>query len=94
MKMCSPVYWTHRVHFVMQDRIMYRKGAEDSSTRYLLLVPYSMRDMVLDACHGHITAGHLSEDKTLALLQRQFYWRGMQKACKLFVTSCASTLHV
>ena len=65
-------YWTHRVHFVMQDGIIYRKGAEDSSARYLLLVPYSMRDMVLDACHGHITAGHLSEDKTLALLRRQF----------------------
>ena len=83
-------YWAHRVHFVMQDGNMYHKGAEYSSTRYLLLAPYSMRDRLLDACHGHITASHTSESKTLTLLQRKFYWRGMLKACKLFVTSCVT----
>lgn len=82
----SKFYWRNRSDFFTDNKVIYYKSTEFLP---LLVVPYSMRDQILIACHGQITASHLSADKTFAALRQYFYWRGSSTSCKLFVGSCA-----
>lgn len=47
-----------------------------------------IRQVLLHEVHDASTSGHLGRDKTLALLQRQFFWKGMYASVSNYVRSC------
>ena len=54
------------------------------------IVPPSMTHEILDhsTCHSSSTAGHLGVAKTSEKIKQKFYWPGLQKDTKLFVSWC------
>ena len=53
------------------------------------IVPLSMTNEILAACHSPSTAGHLGVAKTSEKMKQGFYWPGLQEDTKLFVSGCA-----
>ena len=45
-----------------------------SSHHTQLVLPCSLRDLVLKDVYGGVTSGHFGEDKALGRLQERFYW--------------------
>jgi hypothetical protein len=48
----------------------------------------ALRTRLMQECHDVPTAGHLGKDKTIELMQRRFYWRGMNEDIARYVTTC------
>ena len=54
-----------------------------------LFVPFKhLQDKVLAANHDHVTAGHLGMDKTMELVSRHYYWRGIAQTVQRYIKSC------
>ncbi|MBW0462093.1 hypothetical protein O181_001808 [Austropuccinia psidii MF-1] len=43
---------------------------------------------ILQKCHDSLLAGHPGQEKTLKLIKRDFYWAGMNRIIKDYVSSC------
>ena len=83
-------YWAHKHCFSILEGILYIEKVTEIGAKNLLMVPRVMRESIMESCHGHIMAGHLSSMKFLHLLLRQFYWWGITRDCDLFVKGCSA----
>ncbi|XP_043996041.1 uncharacterized protein LOC122844529 [Gambusia affinis] len=70
--------------FHMQNGILYRRHGEVQQ----LVLPRKARKPVLTLGHSIPWAGHLGKHKTIARIQRCFYWPGLQKDVANFCRSC------
>ena len=52
------------------------------------IVPPSVTQEILSACHSPSTAGYLGVAKTSEKIKQRFYWPGLQEDTKLFVSRC------
>ena len=53
-----------------------------------IIVPETMKQLVLEINHDHMLAGHLGVAKTLLKIKRQFTWPSIAKDVKQYVKSC------
>jgi hypothetical protein len=53
-----------------------------------LVVPASKKEEIYEVYHDHMTAGHLGVVKTLARIQRRYYWPKMKEDVTAYVKSC------
>ncbi len=54
-----------------------------------LFVPFKqLQAQVMAANHDHVTAGHVGMDKTVELVSRYYYWRGIAQTVQRYVKSC------
>jgi hypothetical protein len=63
-----------------EEGVLYRK--------LKLWVPCSLRDSVLQSEHDSKVAGHMGQDKTKALIRRNFWWPKMNEEIIKYVQSC------
>ncbi len=57
--------------------------------RKRLYVPFKrLQTKVMAANHDHVTAGHVGMDKTVELVARHYYWRGIAQTVQRYVKSC------
>ncbi len=74
-----------RVKLMVRDQRLFRKDTG------ALVVPSNaaLRTRLLRECHdAAATGGHLGREKTLAQMQRRFYWRGMVDDVGSYVQTC------
>lgn len=76
-----------------QNGLLYHLWQPGSQRRRKLLrrqlvIPRSLIDEVLYACHDDLTAGHLSFQKTYDKVQARFYWKGMYSDVESWCRSC------
>ena len=71
------------------DGILCRK-LETADNQVILqqIVPPSMTEEILSACHSSPTARHLGVAKTSEKIKQRFYWPGLQEDTKLFDSRC------
>ena len=81
-------YWAHKHCFSILEGILYIEKVTETGAKNLLMVPRVMRESIMESCHGHIMAGHLSSRKSLHLLLRQFYWWGYHLIGQLLTREC------
>ena len=55
----------------------------------LIIVPLSLRRIIFSHYHAGPSGGHMGEYKTLFRIRTRFYWPGMRKDIKLWITRCA-----
>jgi transposase InsO family protein len=67
--------------------VLYRKSTR-TGRRWLLAVPQYLRRDVIASCHNDVTAGHEGERKTYWRVRNRFWWPGMQKMTRQFVSGC------
>ena len=81
--------------FHVQDGILYRRrrGITESATignhQDQVVVPYRLRQCLMEEAHDNILQGHLGIKKTLHRILSNFYWPSVKKDVTRFVKSCA-----
>jgi hypothetical protein len=53
-----------------------------------IVVPSSQRQRILEEHHDVPTAGHLGVERTLEMLQRLYWWKGIRQSVKEYVKTC------
>ena len=77
----SDVFCKRFIENKKQDEILKDKNGK-------IIVPESMKNLVLEINHDHMLAGHLGVAKTLLKIKRQFTWPSMAKDVKQYVKTC------
>ena len=71
-----------------KGRLWYLLHVEGSRDRLLFVVPECDVVKTISEVHDSETGGHLGIDKTLDKIKARFYWVGMAKDVKRYVTEC------
>lgn len=74
--------------FCLRHDVLYKKNFSPSGSSYLLVVPASLRNEVLHACHNEPTAGHLGYSRTLSRIRLKYYWPRLAPVVKRYVQTC------
>ena len=72
------------------NNILYRITTIEDEERQQLVLPAAHIPTVLQALHDDM--GHPGKDRTLSLLQDQFYWPGMYKDTASWIEQCGRCL--
>lgn len=72
---------------VAPDSGLLRAYVRDKDAR--IVVPSSMRQVILRASHEAPVSGHLGQNKTLERVRKLFFWRNMPADVRAFVRGCA-----
>lgn len=72
----------------LQNDVLVKKNFTPQKTTYLLVVPVSLRQEVLEACHDEPTAGHMGLTRTLRRIQEKYYWPGLSADVARYVKTC------
>ena len=72
----------------LHDGILYRKWITTDKTTIRFIVPRAKQDEILNALHDSIQGGHLGQKKTLARVQRRFYWYQMKESVFNWIQKC------
>ena len=83
--------WAQRQILVIEKDILYQPWKDQKGTTYQAFVPVSGRQ-VLTYCHDHPTADHLGIRKTLSQIRISFYWPGLQRDARHYVSACEKCL--
>ncbi|RXN38748.1 Retrovirus-related Pol polyprotein from transposon 412 [Labeo rohita] len=91
--MLSPAvrkFWLCWSQVEMRDGILYYHWDDVTGgmSPLRLLVPASLKNEVLQACHNPAQAGHAGEEKTLMRLRSRYHWYNMGNDVRLFVKKC------
>ncbi|GFS14425.1 Gypsy retrotransposon integrase-like protein 1 [Elysia marginata] len=78
------------VSFILEDGILKRKYSKSklSGIHSTLVVPESLRDLVLSYAYDSVLAGHFGFRKTLVSIKSQFSWPNLYSDVKKYVRSC------
>lgn len=63
-------------------------GSSSTETCWQILLPQTIRFLILKELHATPTGGHLGAKKTLGKVRRRFFWVNMRKDTELFCQSC------
>ena len=83
-----------RVAFFWKRGILCRSFQSGTATYEQVVVPSSLRHQVMRLAHVPGETGHQGGKKTLARVQRTFYWPGFQGEVRRFATTCATCRRV
>ena len=84
--------WAQRQILVIEKDILYRTWKDQKGTTYQATVPVSERRQVLTYCHDDPTAGHLWIRKTLSKVRQSYYWPGLQRNVRHYMSACEKCL--
>lgn len=74
--------------FFMNNGMVVKKNFAPNKVAYLLVVPSSLREEILQALHDEPTAGHLGFTRTLRRIQDRYYWPRLSADVARYVKSC------
>ena len=75
--------------FLENDKgILYRVQGNESGTNYRVVVPKELVPMLLEQYHSTPFSGHQGVKRTLALLERKYWWSTMRPDVENFITTC------
>lgn len=74
--------------YSIRDGILYRKNYDPLGQEWLLVVPKHLRSNILKSLHDAPTAGHLGFAKTYDRVRRTYYWPGMFRSVRRYVSHC------
>ena len=82
-------YWSLRSQLKLFDSVLFYKWEDPITPRYLLVVPFSLRDEVLKLNHDVRDAAHMGQINTYNRVKQSFYWYRMRHDSNMFVKTCA-----
>lgn len=74
--------------FCVREGLLYKRTFSATGSRFLLVVPHTLRSSILRAMHDDATSGHLGMTRTLLRTQERFYWPRMRQSVEQYVASC------
>ena len=80
--------WSQRDMLLITNDLLYRNWSDHKGTTLQAIVPFKERRKVLDLSHDHKTAGHLGITKTLSKIRQRYYWPGLQRDVRQYISAC------
>ena len=80
--------WNCRSQLLLKNNILLYHWTDTSQSRYLLVVPLSLRKKVIFNCHDSKASGHFGQNKTVSRLKQRFIWHGMRQDVLNCVRTC------
>ena len=70
--------------------VLHRKWQSDDGkiVRFQIVLPFELRDIVLEQLHDAPTAGHLGQKKTRYRVQIRYYWFRMRETIDRWIQTC------
>lgn len=83
-------YWHRWQLLCVKEGVMYRKWESDDGkeTKFLLVVPKTLRRFVLSHVHDSTAGAHLGIGKTLFKVRHRFFWYAMRRYVEEYCVSC------
>jgi len=53
----------------------------------------ALQTEIAQSCHDSLVAGHFGQDKTIEIVTRDFYWKGLANWIRDYVRSCDECQH-
>jgi transposase InsO family protein len=72
------------------DKVLYKSWESDNGqdSKLLIVLPYALRDFVLQQLHDGPIGGHLGTKRTLERIREKYFWSNMRKDIELYCKSC------
>lgn len=80
--------WSQRQKLVIENDMMYRRWDDEKGVTLQAIVPLSERRKILSFCHDQPTSGHLGVRKTLSKVRQSYYWPGLQRDVRHYISGC------
>lgn len=76
--------------YLLHDDVLYKrlKQRNPFDPAYVLCIPNSMHEEVLNCYHDHPTAGHFGVRRTWLKMKDVCYWKGMKQSIYNYIQSC------
>ena len=74
--------------FIKRNGLWMKKNLKSAKSHFLVIAPISLRRRIVSYAHDSSLSGHVGYDKTLARVEEEFWWPGLKKAVKDYVSSC------
>ncbi len=75
-------------HFVVQNGLLYCVAQRRGEEKWLLVLPRTKTETVLELAHSHPMAGHLGAANTVQRVRDRFHWPGLEAEVKAFCQAC------
>ncbi|KAJ0394727.1 hypothetical protein ATCC90586_002200 [Pythium insidiosum] len=75
-------------HFALEDGLLYYESGPEEPRRLCVPCDTDLRNLVLFEHHDTVAHGHPGSTKTLAAVQRRFFWPHMAKTVAKYVRTC------
>lgn len=76
-------------HFVIKNNTLYRQS-KIQPNKFILVLPSSMKNMVLEEVHDKPIGGHFGVERTMHTIRNRFYWPDLDKDVKQYIKTCDS----
>jgi hypothetical protein len=75
-------YWEQWDSIDLKDGLLYRKFfcVSETKSRMQILAPPDKQNLILEACHDAVTAGHMGRRRTPYNVRLRFFWPGWRRA--------------
>ena len=80
-------YFIKRDLFCLEDGFIWRKPKHENQEKRLV-VPESLKELVLNLCHDIPSSGHQGVTKNIERTKEKFYWFGLSQAVKSYIALC------
>ena len=88
---CTKSLWRNKSLLLLREGVLYYRWVDsDTAKTPKLIVPYKMREKVLQMYHDHRIGGHWGIKKTMSNMSRSFYWPTMRRDTDLYVKTCGT----
>ncbi|UYV70738.1 hypothetical protein LAZ67_8000410, partial [Cordylochernes scorpioides] len=77
-----------RKEFSIIDGILYKKNYRTTGRPWLMMIPEHLRSEVMEDLHDAPTAGHLGFARTYDKVKNRFYWPGLYRTVRQYVSHC------
>ncbi|KAE8970243.1 Transposon Ty3-G Gag-Pol polyprotein, partial [Phytophthora rubi] len=78
----------HFERYTSQDKQMFYQAPSDAAPRLVLPNIPEIIDALLYEFHDAKCYGHPGVERTLRIVEKQFYWRNMERSIRTYVRSC------
>ena len=85
----SRALWLLKERLCLKSDVLYYEWVDTVDRRFCLVVPTSLKKVVLELCHDSKTAGHLGQQKTYHRVRQSFYWHNLSQDCTEYVKGCS-----
>ncbi|GBN68925.1 hypothetical protein AVEN_24228-1, partial [Araneus ventricosus] len=75
-------------NFEIRNGILYKRNYDLLGRNWLLFLPKLLREHILKSFHDAPTAGHIGFAKTYAIIKGKFYWPGVYRSVRRYVSHC------
>ena len=80
-------YWINKELFYLEDDLLWKRPKFEYQPKRLV-IPDSLRELVMEMCHEIPSSGHQSAERTMARVKYRYFWYGMAQQVTNFVATC------